>query len=412
MSQLPPKTIIQERWRLDGIIGQGGFGSVYIATDLKTDKIVAVKLQQLPANSSPSQIDDLEHESYFYRLLRHHPGIATLHENGRQEQLEFMVCELLGASLQSLFYHCGRRFSLKTTLMLADQLIQRLEVFHSKNFIHRDVKPDNFAMGFGKENGKVVYILDFGLVGKFVRDENCVFAPSYAFCGSYYWASIATHFDRTQSPKDDLESLAYMLIYFARGSLPWQGCANENEPTNVMRDRIARLKLTLPVELICKDLPSEFARHLKYVRSLKYNDRPNYAKLRNMYRRLMKRLGHRYDGVFDWDLKEENRSARQQGGESQPDGAKPASTQDKPLGQEDAPQEGEEHQQPREEPVARPAVKRKIVFVKKANEESHPPKRRRGRPAEADEKKNKAKLNKAPVKRAAAKKKPPARKKA
>ncbi|KAL7789071.1 casein kinase 1 [Trichoderma ceciliae] len=387
MSQQSPKTIIKERWRLDGIIGQGGFGSVYIATDLKTNQIVAVKVQQLPANSSPSQIDDLEHESYYYNLLSNHPGIAALHDNGREEEFEFMVCELLGASLQSLFYHCGKRFSLKTTLMLADQLIQRLEVFHSRNFLHRDVKPDNFAMGFGKENGKIVYILDFGLVGNFAHDENYVAAPSYAFCGTYYWASIATHLDRSQSPKDDLESLAYMLIYFARGSLPWKGCADDNEPTNIVRERITKLKLALPIELICKDLPSEFGRHLKYVRSLRYNDRPNYAKLRDMYRRLMKRLGHQYDGVYDWDLKEANSNMQQQHEEGhQLENVKPASIHDKPPG-EKGEKEDEEDNRQNKEPVAKAARKRKIVLVKKGNDECPPPKRRRAKPAAVEKKK-------------------------
>ncbi|UKZ47258.1 hypothetical protein TrVGV298_001475 [Trichoderma virens] len=265
-----------------------------------------------PLTSSASQMDNLESESFYYTLLRKHPGIATLHDNGRHEPYEFMVCELLGASLQSLFYRCGRKFSLKTTLMLADQLIQRLEAFHSHNILHRDVKPDNFAMGFGKDKGKTVYILDFGLVGDYMHDEKLVSAPSYAFCGTYYWAAIAAHLDRSQSPKDDLESLAYMLIYFARGSLPWQGCADANEPTNHMRERITRLKLTLPIDLICKGLPSAFSRHLMYVRSLTYNDKPDYAKLRAMYRRLMTRLGYEYDGVFDWDLMENGNSNIQQ----------------------------------------------------------------------------------------------------
>ncbi|KAL5084825.1 hypothetical protein Trisim1_011385 [Trichoderma cf. simile WF8] len=317
------KHVINNRWRLDGLIGQGGFGSVYIATDLQTNQIVAVKLQNLPpgSQSSPSQMDNLESESFYYTLLRNNPGIATHHENGRQEKIgrqaahEFMVYELLGPSLQTLFYRCGKKFSLKTTLMLADQLLERLELFDSHKIVHRDIKPDNFVMGFGKENGKMVYILDLGLVGEYTKDEEVVVAPSYAFCGTYYWAPIAAHLNRSQSPKDDLESLAYMLIYFASGSLPWQGCAKENENDDTLSERVTRFKLGLPIKQICQGLPSPFARHLMYARSARYNHKPKYAELRAMYRRLMKRLGYKYDGVYDWDLLEDGGDSMQHGPE-------------------------------------------------------------------------------------------------
>lgn len=150
-------------------------------------------------------MDNLESESFYYNLLRNNPGIATHHENGRQEKIgrqaahEFMVYELLGPSLQTLFYRCGKKFSLKTTLMLADQLLERLELFDSHKIVHRDIKPDNFVMGFGKENGKMVYILDLGLVGEYTKDEEVVVAPSYAFCGTYYWAPIAAHLNRVST---------------------------------------------------------------------------------------------------------------------------------------------------------------------------------------------------------------------
>ncbi|KAL7915963.1 casein kinase 1 [Trichoderma velutinum] len=371
-------------------------------------------------------MDDLESESFYYTLLRNHPGIATFHDNGRQEPHEFMVCELLGASLQSIFYRCGKKFSLKTTLMLADQLIERLETFHSHNVLHRDIKPDNFAMGFGKENGKTVYILDFGLVGDYMQDESFVSAPSYAFCGTYYWAAIAAHLDRSQSPKDDLESLAYMLIYFARGSLPWQGCADENEPTNLMRERITRLKLSLPIDLICKDLPSAFARHLKYVRSLTYNDKPDYAKLRAMYRRLMKRLGYQYDGIFDWDLLENGSSdsisqdkelpvepklalvpgglptkemkdeekddkipTRKPKGRPKKAGPRAKKVKEEQKEEEQEEQEAETKQQNQEPTKA--LRNRRIIFIKKANSGSPPPRKQRNKPAQAEKKAKKAK---------------------
>ncbi|KAK1256195.1 hypothetical protein MKX07_008454 [Trichoderma sp. CBMAI-0711] len=392
------ETIIDNRWRLDGIIGQGGFGSVYIATDILTNQIVAIKLQSLPIHHNPSQVDDLERESLFYTLLRNDPGIADFHANGRNppsfsssstspsssssSAFEYMVCELLGATLQNLFFRCGNKFSLKTTLMLADQLITRLEAFHSRNLLHRDVKPDNFAMGFGAEKGKTVYILDFGLVGDFLNDGKTVLAPSYSFCGSYYWAAISAHLDRSQSPKDDLESLAYMLIYFARGSLPWQGYAHPDEPTSAIRERITRLKLSIPVDVLCQDLPSAFARHLKYVRSLGYKDKPKYGKLRAMYRRLMERKGYEYDGVFDWDELDDDEKQDADAGSKRDDGApenrKEAKDDKHPVAK------GKGGQSEDQEQHLRTSSKRKIIFIRKANDDSPPPKKQRGKQAEAE----------------------------
>ncbi|KAL7781162.1 casein kinase 1 [Trichoderma afarasin] len=399
-------------------------------------------------------MDNLESESFYYTLLRNNPGIATHHENGRQEKVgrqaahEFMVYELLGPSLQTLFYRCGKKFSLKTTLMLADQLLERLELFDSHKIVHRDIKPDNFVMGFGKENGKMVYILDLGLVGEYTKDEEVVVAPSYAFCGTYYWAPIAAHLNRSQSPKDDLESLAYMLIYFASGSLPWQGYANEKENTAALDQRVTRLKLGLPIKQICRGLPSPFARHLMYARSSRYNHKPKYAELRAMYRRLMKRLGYKYDGVYDWDLLEDSSNNSMQHGpeltlvhgsvqqykelsvdseltlvndslpmkkmkEEDEDYKLPAEKvrgrpkkaakpRAKKVKEEVKAQEEETKQQGKE--PAKPLRKPRIIFIKKKKSESPPPRTRRSKPAPVEKKPKKEKKEKVVAKKTAANK--------
>lgn len=134
---------------------------------------------------------------------------------------------------------------------------------------------------------------------------------------------------KPQSPKDDLESLAYVLIFLFRGYLPWS-IDGESNVEFALSERTLKMKLSLPIDIICRHMPLEFARHLKYVRSLKYNDTPNYGKLRDMYQRLMKRMGYQYDGVYDWDLiGQKFNDVKQPSGD-----AVPASVEDKPLEQE------------------------------------------------------------------------------
>ncbi|KAK1252874.1 hypothetical protein MKX08_004061 [Trichoderma sp. CBMAI-0020] len=399
--------IIRERWILEGEIGAGGFGQVYLATDLKTDKIVAVKISPLkttPNSSSSSRSDsdegNLHHESAFYQHLGSQTGIATLHDIGTNDfySIEFMVCDLLGASLWCLLGRCGHRFSLKTTLMLADQLICRLQMLHLKNVVHRDLKMENIVMGFGKEHGKTAYILDFGLSG-YLRPQ-----------GDYVTGSW--HFRCPQSPKDDLESLAYVLIFLFRGYLPWTfDGSSRKEPFRYKEKRTLKMKLSLPIDIICKDMPSEFARHLKYARSLKYEDTPNYGKLRDMYRRLMNRMGYQYDGVYDWDLQDRKSDVTRhpsldlipasiQGKPLEQDKPSPKSdslipetplVQAKPVEQSPSPKaeslkrknpsdDKENHEQEdTPEETTQPSKKRKIIFIKAADKKQPAPKRR-GRP--------------------------------
>ena len=102
---------------------------------------VAIKLEGVKTKHPQLHI-----ESKFYRIMQGGVGIPTIKWCGSEGDFNVMVMELLGPSLEDLFNFCSRRFSLKTVLLLADQLISRIEFIHSKNFIHRDIKPDNFLM--------------------------------------------------------------------------------------------------------------------------------------------------------------------------------------------------------------------------------------------------------------------------
>lgn len=229
-------------------------------------------------------------------------GIPSVHWYGIEGHYNVMVIDLLGPSLEDLFAFCNRKFSLKTVLMLADQMLNRLEFVHAKNFIHRDIKPDNFLIGLNRR-AQVVHLIDFGLAKKF-RDprtqQHIAYRENKNLTGTARYASINTHLGIEQSRRDDLESLGYVLMYFNRGSLPWQGLKASTKKEKY--ERIMDKKMSTPVETLCKHYPFEFSKYLNYCRSLRFEDRPDYSYLRRLLKDLFFKDQYVYDFVFDWTI--------------------------------------------------------------------------------------------------------------
>ncbi|KAG6537347.1 hypothetical protein ZIOFF_002436 [Zingiber officinale] len=236
--------VIGGKFKLGKKIGSGSFGELYIGVNIQGREEVAVKLE-----SVKSKHPQLHYESKVYMLLQGGTGVPHLKWFGVEGEYNVMVIDLLGPSLEDLFCYCNRRFSLKTVLMLADQLLNRVEYMHSKSFLHRDIKPDNFLMGLRRKANQV-YIIDYGLAKKywdFQTHKHIPYRENKNLTGTARYASLNTHLGIEQSRRDDLESLGYVLMYFLRGSLPWQGLKAGTKEQKY--DKISEKKMLTPIEI-------------------------------------------------------------------------------------------------------------------------------------------------------------------
>eukprot|EP01114_Cavostelium_apophysatum_P002734 TRINITY_DN1241_c0_g3_i1.p1 TRINITY_DN1241_c0_g3~~TRINITY_DN1241_c0_g3_i1.p1 ORF type:complete len:509 (-),score=89.74 TRINITY_DN1241_c0_g3_i1:69-1595(-) len=289
--------LINSKWKLMNKVGSGSFGDIYIGINVLDNEKVAIKLE--PGSTRHPQ---LAYESRVYKALKGGAGIPAARWFGTEFDMNIMAMDLLGPSLEDLFSFCSRQFSLKTILMIAQQMIRLVEYLHSKNFIHRDIKPDNFVMGRGKK-AATVHIIDFGLAKKY-RDSKNTHLPYRtlkSLTGTPRYASINTHLGIEQSRRDDLESLGYVLLYFCRGSLPWQGLPAKNKKQKYQK--ITEKKVATSVEQLCEGFPVEFATYLKYTKEMRFTDRPDYDYLVKLFKDLFVRKGYKNDGVYDWTPK-------------------------------------------------------------------------------------------------------------
>ena len=282
------------KYKLVKKLGEGSFGMIFKAVSPSGN--YAFKFEK----KRPNKRSLLKSESEVMIYLKG-KGIPSIDSYMEDENYNIMIMQLLGKSLEGILKESdNKKFSLKTVCLIALEVIPILKFMHDKHIIHRDIKPDNFAIGY--DDPCQIYILDFGLAKKYRSSWTLRHNPMIKHArltGTARYASINALQGYEQSRRDDLESFGYVLAYLLRGSLPWQGIAAKTKEEKYAK--ILNKKINIPIEKLIKNEPQELINYIKYTRILKYEQDPDYEYLIGLFKNIFsKTLKEEIDYKYDW----------------------------------------------------------------------------------------------------------------
>ena len=283
-------------------LGKGGFGQIYKGEYTPTHIPLGIKVEIV--NSHPH----LETEYTIMNILEGGIGIPKAFKFISTKEKNYLIMELLGQSLDKLYSICKKNFDLKTIIQIGIQMIERIEFIHSKGIIHRDIKPANFLIGLKKKKN-IIYLIDYGLSKKYIdknTKEHIPYKEGKGLTGTARYVSLFTHQGIEQSRRDDIEGIAYNLIFLAKGKLPWQGVRVKNKKEK--HKKIMEKKLLYSPEDLCSGLPEEFCILLNYARSLEFKQKPDYDGIKKLFKDLLFENNYSLDWKFCWDAKCEDKN--------------------------------------------------------------------------------------------------------
>ena len=259
--------MIANKYKIIEGLGSGSFGSIFKAENIRTNELVAIKMELL---SSETKL--LKNETKIYQYLSSfssNVGIVKVKWFGIHANCYCMAINLLGVSLKEYKQHSDFHFSLEQVVGLTKQMIELLKYIHSKGLIHRDIKPENFLFGLGDKR-ETLHLIDFGFCKTYLQNDNTHIPinsiTKKSIIGSPNYISLNIHNGIEPTRRDDLESISYIIIYLLSRDkeIIW----NNND-----LESIKQMKTKLFANY---DAPEFVKTYLEYCRGLHFNEEPNY----------------------------------------------------------------------------------------------------------------------------------------
>ena len=287
-------TVFFNKYRLVEKLGEGTFGMIFKCES--SDGLCAFKFEK----KRYGRRSLLRAEAEIMMELKGY-GIPRIISYTEKDDYNIMIMELLGKSLEGLAkQYTDDKLSLKTVCMLCIEMLKILKNIHEKHYIHRDIKPDNFAIGYSNQDQ--LYLIDFGLAKQYRSAKTLQQKPMQTnkrLTGTARYASINALRGCDQSRRDDLESVGYVAAYLLRGNLPWQGILVKTKEEKYAK--ILYRKQNVTSEQLFIGFPNELSTFMDYCKNLGYEEEPNYEYLSSLFRDVItNHLKEEIDYKYDW----------------------------------------------------------------------------------------------------------------
>ena len=278
-------------------IGSGGFGSVFYGKNSKDTEKYAIKIQ-----NSQNLSDNIIKDNTFLQKLKTYEGFPKVYYYGSYKKNKVLAMDLLGPSMDKVFKYCDKKFSIQTVALLGQEMLTRIESMHLLGILHRDIKPNNFSFGkFDKclnKKDNMIYLFDFGLSCNFiVNEKHYEYSSNNGFVGTLRYASLNSHNGIKQSRRDDLESWLYVLLYFLKGKLPWEGIKAKNKKEKL--EIVKHKKATIDPSVLFESLPQEFIKIYDYIKSLSFEANPSYFQIMWFLKKIVS--GKSVTDIWEWE---------------------------------------------------------------------------------------------------------------